>query len=248
MNDRFINIAGHPGYEINSAGVVRSWWNGKVQLETPRILPTHLCEGYPRVSLSKRSSEFVHRLVLDTFVGPCPPGKEACHNNGIRTDCRLDNLRWDTRKNNHADKRKHSTHQAGDKNAQAILTEMQVVFIKRRLVAGETCKAIAADYGVDISTIGKIRSGVHWQNVAPELNAQFPDWKRPLINGNTVRRHAMLLGLNPRTVYRRLKQGLTVEEALADISLKGRRIGSQKAFLSDYRNPRRIHAGNDSLD
>lgn len=38
----------------------------------------------------------VHRLVLESFVGPCPEGMEACHNNGNGFDNRLENLRWDT--------------------------------------------------------------------------------------------------------------------------------------------------------
>lgn len=36
----------------------------------------------------------VHRLVLETFVGPCPEGHDADHINGDREDNRLANLRW----------------------------------------------------------------------------------------------------------------------------------------------------------
>lgn len=45
----------------------------------------------------------VHRLVLESFVGPCPPGMEACHANGNGFDNRLENLRWDTHENNMAE-------------------------------------------------------------------------------------------------------------------------------------------------
>lgn len=45
----------------------------------------------------------VHRLVLESFVGPCPPGMEACHNNGNGFDNRVENLRWDTHENNMRD-------------------------------------------------------------------------------------------------------------------------------------------------
>jgi hypothetical protein len=49
----------------------------------------------------------VHAAVLEAFVGPCPPGMEACHNNGDSQNNRLDNLRWDTSENNNADKLRH---------------------------------------------------------------------------------------------------------------------------------------------
>lgn len=52
----------------------------------------------------------VHRLVLEAFVGPCPPGMEGCHNNGDPTDNRLANLRWDTRRSNVLDSVRHGTH------------------------------------------------------------------------------------------------------------------------------------------
>jgi hypothetical protein len=40
-----------------------------------------------------------HRLRLEdvvvaSFLGPCPEGKEVRHRNGVQTDCRVDNLMW----------------------------------------------------------------------------------------------------------------------------------------------------------
>jgi hypothetical protein len=45
----------------------------------------------------------IHRLVLEAFVGPCPPGLECCHNDGDRSNAALANLRWDTRSSNTLD-------------------------------------------------------------------------------------------------------------------------------------------------
>jgi hypothetical protein len=52
----------------------------------------------------------VHRLVLETFVGPCPDGMECCHNNGDPADNRLENLRWDTLSSNAYDRVEHGVH------------------------------------------------------------------------------------------------------------------------------------------
>jgi hypothetical protein len=61
----------------------------------------------------KRITVFVHKLILLAFVGPCPDGMECCHNNGIASDNRLENLRWDTHKNNNADRKRHGNYKKG---------------------------------------------------------------------------------------------------------------------------------------
>lgn len=65
--------------------------------------------GYRGVRLGKRFM-FVHRLVLETFVGPCPPGMEALHRNGNPSDNSLSNLHWGTKIENAADMLRHGTH------------------------------------------------------------------------------------------------------------------------------------------
>lgn len=68
--------------------------------------------GYATVGLwkdEKRYTMTVHRLILETFVGPRPDGMEACHYNGVRTDNRLENLRWDTPSNNQKDRLQYGT-------------------------------------------------------------------------------------------------------------------------------------------
>ena len=67
-------------------------------------------DGYLNVALSKEGEQRlykVHRLVLEAFVGQPKEEQEACHNNGDRSDNRLSNLRWGTKKENMADIKKH---------------------------------------------------------------------------------------------------------------------------------------------
>jgi len=105
-------------YEISNLGNVRSLIRkGKTAYGVREyggnfIKPFLSSSGYPAINLTKkgyRKQFHIHSLLLKTFIGECPKNMEACHNNGIRTDFRLENLRWDTRKNNHKDQILHGT-------------------------------------------------------------------------------------------------------------------------------------------
>ena len=59
--------------------------------------------GYPQVNFyqnGKRYMRKVHHLVLETFIGKKPKGKECCHLDDNPKNNNLSNLRWDTHKNN----------------------------------------------------------------------------------------------------------------------------------------------------
>jgi len=68
-------------------------------------------KGYLYATLrdgERRRKAAVAVLVLEAWRGLRPgPGYEACHNNGVRTDNRLSELRWDTRDANVADMQRH---------------------------------------------------------------------------------------------------------------------------------------------
>ena len=51
----------------------------------------------------KQYNQHVHRLILETFVGPALKGMESLHKDGNPAHCRLSNLHWGTRKENQAD-------------------------------------------------------------------------------------------------------------------------------------------------
>ena len=109
-------------YEVSDLGRVRSldrvvymFKNDRPLRKLGRILTPHptLRAGHLVLGLSRDNHRWrvsVHRLVLLAFVGPCPPGMEACHGNGIPTDNRLENLRWDTQSANMLDRVAHGVH------------------------------------------------------------------------------------------------------------------------------------------
>lgn len=95
-------------YEISSMGRVRKAQASRGGYEKGYVLKgvTEKRFGYRYVDLYKNSQAkrcFIHRLVLLVFIGPCPKKMEARHLNDIKTDNRLKNLKWGTRKQNIAD-------------------------------------------------------------------------------------------------------------------------------------------------
>lgn len=63
--------------------------------------PTAMMVGF--IVDGKHTVRYVHHLVLEAFVGPRPPGMEACHFDGNAQNNRLENLRWGTSAENKAD-------------------------------------------------------------------------------------------------------------------------------------------------
>ncbi len=144
--EKWLSITGFPCYEVSDQGRVRSFWQrgqGKWDIgKTPQriICPVIRGRKYPAVNLHKDGKAYnmkIHRLVLFSFVGPCPPGHEACHYDGIRTNDFLTNLRWDTPANNGRDTRRHGS-KKGEKHNRAKLTDSQVIQIRE--LAAQRCR------------------------------------------------------------------------------------------------------------
>lgn len=97
----------------------------------------------------------VHRLMLEAFVGPCPPGMECRHLNGVADDNRLENLCWGTHLENEMDRRRHGT--MANKNRK--LSEASVAELR----AGERYLGYARDQarrlGVSKSLMSKVLNG-----------------------------------------------------------------------------------------
>ena len=106
-------MAGYEGiYEVSNLGRIRSLDTGKV-----RVLGAHRT-GHKVINLCRGGSKKkyrVHRLVLEAFVGPCPPGLQGCHYNDVPADNRLVNLRWDTLSANRRDSVRNGTHNEATK-------------------------------------------------------------------------------------------------------------------------------------
>ncbi len=115
------------------------------------LKPGRMPSGHLSVALGRGNSRTVHSLVLETFVGPRPPGADCRHLNGNPADNRLTNLCWGSRAQNIRDKKWHG--------APRKLTVAQVREIKAGLSAGQTGCKLARKYGVSPTTVSTIRNG-----------------------------------------------------------------------------------------
>ncbi len=175
------DIPGFPGYRVGNDGSAwsirrkgRRYANRKndpLLAESWNRLKTPILEnGYPSLVVrhnGNRSMFLIHRLVLELFVGPCPEGMEACHGpDPTRTNCCLNNLRWDTRQSNSDDQKRHGTRARGERSGHAKLTEANVRSARQMYAEGNsTILQIATKFGVSRLTMGEaIRRGT-WKHV-----------------------------------------------------------------------------------
>jgi hypothetical protein len=175
-------IGDFENYQVSSLGRVRQMgrtysrkeprWNcGKDQSITikPKILNgwTRIHKGRPAVKFvalrkSGKTLTFrVHRLVLDAFSGPCPIGAEGCHNNGNALDNRIENLRWDTHKENIRDSIAHGTKTSppvslGESHHAVKVTDAQVAELRAAPYVPGLFTSYARKWGITATTVSRL--------------------------------------------------------------------------------------------
>jgi hypothetical protein len=178
LPEEWRDISRCPGYQISDLGRGRSCWQGRTRVGMTAswhilkpIINSH--SGYATFNLrrdGKAWKTYIHRLVLEAFVGPCPEGMEARHfPDRDRTNCRLTNLSWASHATNIGDKKLHGTQPVGESSRFAKLTESQVIEIRERRISEESYQKIAKRLGMSHSAIVLICLGERWSHVRPDL-------------------------------------------------------------------------------
>lgn len=167
-------VVGYEGqYEVSNKGQVRTYWKGvgihaqlykkPQKLLTPIKTPT----GHLYVKFSK-IQKFIHRLVLEAFVGSRPMNNITRHLDGNPKNNDVNNLRWGTPKENVGDAIKHGVFIKGERAPSNKLTEQEVLFILQHTEFNG--KQLSSMFSVHPSIIYNIRNGKIWKHLTWEQN------------------------------------------------------------------------------
>lgn len=177
----WLPISSHASYSVSTRGRVKSLRrrvrrsDGVVITVAGRVLkPGSYKGGYLAVALydgkGRSTFRYVHCLVLEAFVGPCPQGMECRHLDGDPTNNCLDNLCWGTPQENADDKTRHGTTihglLVGEKNGNSKATASVVKAIRRLHATGvKSRKLLVSRFGLSKATIDQIISRKTWTHV-----------------------------------------------------------------------------------
>lgn len=162
----FRHIAGFSGYCIGDDGSV---WSSR-QGSWRQMKPTPVDFGYLVITLrdcGRKLQFYVHRLVLEAFVGLRPDGMVARHFPNKDPSCNtLTNLNWGTYQENSDDMEIHGTVIRGDKIPWSVLTPEAVLQARNEYVATRsTVTQIAQKYNVAHGTMTKALRHITWKHV-----------------------------------------------------------------------------------
>jgi hypothetical protein len=160
----FRPVPGYPGYGVDTDGNV---WSCRVPSGSGiggtwrRMRPAPRAGQTPYLVCvlstgGRKRTMYVHRLVLETFLGPPGPAWEGCHfpdpdpgNN------RLANLRWGSRGDNSEHRKIHGTTTLGRKGAVA-LTPARVAEVRALLANGVSGNEVARRLNICRPTVSRI--------------------------------------------------------------------------------------------
>ena len=170
-------------YEVSSLGNIRSIGgyitnniHGGKRFSKGRILSQKTkSNGYKEVNLyfetQKGVSKYVHRLVVETFIGEIPKGYEINHIDGDKANNIINNLEIVTRKENSF----HSYHilnnpipsYVGEEHPNTKLTDEDVLRIRKEYKKGENYSSLYEEYSdrISLSSFRKILYGNTWKHL-----------------------------------------------------------------------------------
>lgn len=156
-------------YAVSSLGRVRREAPGR-GTQVGRLLRPQPAAGgrYPGVTLmgpdGRQYSRYVHELVAEAFLGPCPEGQEVDHKDTDRWNPAVSNLEYVTRGENIARALANGVAAVGRMMRNAKLTDQAVREI-RALRGVVPQSELARRYGVSPSAVSSVQRRERWRHV-----------------------------------------------------------------------------------
>lgn len=165
MQEVWKSVVGYEGiYSVSNLGRVRREGSGFVKgsYNPDKYIQIGLCR------FSKRKLKMLHRIVVESFLGPIKEGYEVNHIDGDKDNNALSNLEAVTPKENNLHARLNGLWRPkfGEDISHAKLNDCQVLQIRKLyLGGGETCRGLAKKFGVNKSTIHKLLNNRSWKHL-----------------------------------------------------------------------------------
>ena len=164
--ERWLPIVGHEGlYEVSDLGRIRRSAPG-ISTHVGKVLKQdRTARGYMNIKLCKKGAmgnkSLVHSLVMRSFIGEYPDGKEVNHKDGNKENNSLSNLEYVTGAENVRHALVNGLYARGEAHGLSRLTEKEVLSIREELEES-TQKVVAIRHNVALPTIGDISRGKTW--------------------------------------------------------------------------------------
>lgn len=163
-------VVGYEGwYEVSNHGRIKRVRRGK-GVKTPILSPTIGKIGYRSFYVSKgsiptRKRVYVHRLVAEAFLGPCPAGLVVNHKDANKLNNHPSNLEYIPQSQNVRHAADLGLFPRGEQCYGAKLTGQDVREI-RDLRGVYTTRELAVFYGTNSGMICEIQNRKRWKHVA----------------------------------------------------------------------------------
>jgi hypothetical protein len=167
--ERWLPVVGYEDvYAVSNHGRVMRLAGSERVKENRIVKQGDNGRGYMFVRLwadNKPQHRYVHRLVMQSFVGECPEGITVNHIDGNKANNHLSNLEYAT----HSENIQHAYNQGlnygarGEMHSMAKLTQTQADEIRRLYaLGGISQRSLAAQFRISPSVIGGIIHGKRW--------------------------------------------------------------------------------------
>jgi hypothetical protein len=174
QNEIWKNIDGYTGlYMISNKGRVISLSKYSQNKKSPdKLLKIQALKNYPQVNLYKNKkgrSYRIHRLVAEAFIPKSENKTDVNHINGDKTDNRVENLEWCTKKQNS----QHAIDTGllvppifrGEENSNSKLKNETVMDLRALYKSGMRVVDIAKKYNLKLPTVEGIVYNKTWKHL-----------------------------------------------------------------------------------